>query len=530
MGRHDFGTTVNHADKTPAQWEAALQSAQARIAELEQAVTMHEHDRMLFDTLLDHLPDHVYFKDSQSRFTRVSRSLAAKHGLSDPAQALGMTDFDFFTQAHAQPAFDLEKRILETGKPIVGLVEQETWPDGHSTWVTTTKLPLHDEAGRVIGTFGVSRDITALKQAQDALRENEAIYHSLVDGLTQNLFRKDLEGRVTFANATYCATMGRSLQDLIGKTDFDLFPADLAAKYVADDKKVIETRKSLEVIEEHQRPTGETLHVQVIKTAVCDSHGRVIGTQGMFWDVTEKILYQQTLERLAAIVESSEDAIIGTTLDGIVLSWNPGAERLYGYNMNEAIGKRIDMVVPREVRDEVLAIEERMRAGERISNLETSRINKEGKRINVSLSVAPIKNVEGQIVGICGIARDISARQQAEHAIDQLAAIVRSSSDAIMGHTLEGTITTWNPAAEKLYGYSVDEMLGKSITLLSPEDRQDELFLLVGRVAREELIHEFQTVHVAKGGKRLEVSLSVSPIIDAELDRVTGISIISHTK
>jgi PAS domain S-box-containing protein len=394
--------------------------------------------------------------------------------------------------------------------------------------VTTTKLPLRNPAGEIIGTFGVSRDITELKLAEDAVADSEQLYHSLVDSLAQNVFRKDLWGRVTFANSTYCQTLGRSLRDLLGQTDFDLFPKELAEKYVADDRKVIETRQPLDLIEEHRKPTGELIYVQVVKTPIVDSAGRVVGTQGMFWDVTEKKLYEETLERLAAIVESSEDAIIGASIDGTILSWNPGAERLYGYAAGEIIGKPIEALVPPRLRDEVQAIKERMAADDRISNLETLRVTKDGREIKVSVSVAPIKNGGGRIVGISGITRDISARSQAEQAIDELAAIMRSSPDAIIGHTLEGTVTTWNPAAEKLYGYSGDEMLGKSITMLSPPEKQDELFTLVGRVAREERIDAFPTVHVARDGRRLDVTLTVSPVVDTELDRVTGISIIAR--
>lgn len=142
--------------------------------------------------------------------------------------------------------------------------------------------------------------------------------------------------------------------------------------------------------------------------------------------------------------------------------------------------------------------------------------------------MAPIHGAKGAISGVSCIARGISDRRKAEYAIDHLAAIVQSSFDAIISHTLEGEITTWNPAAERLYGYKAEEMLGRSITVLSPAERQDELFLLVGRVAREEQIRNFPTVHVARDGRRIEISLSVSPIIDAELDRVTAISIVAH--
>ncbi|MFA5137769.1 MAG: ATP-binding protein [Elusimicrobiota bacterium] len=123
----------------------------------------------LLRTLLDNLPDAIYFKDEQCRFILINKTLASKFKLSDPAQAVGKTDADFFTSAHSSQAMEDERRVMRTGEPIVGIEEEETWPDGRKTWVSTTKVPLRDEAGRIIGTFGMSRDITLHKQAEAEL-------------------------------------------------------------------------------------------------------------------------------------------------------------------------------------------------------------------------------------------------------------------------------------------------------------------------------------------------------------------------
>ena len=131
----------------------------------------------LLQALLEGTLDAVYFKDRESRFTHISRGLARQLGLADPQEAFGKTDRDFFAAEHADQAMADERRIMETGEPIIDLVEKETWPDGRVTWASTTKLPLRDAAGRIVGTFGISRDITARKAAEQRLH---AAQHDLV--------------------------------------------------------------------------------------------------------------------------------------------------------------------------------------------------------------------------------------------------------------------------------------------------------------------------------------------------------------
>jgi phosphoserine phosphatase RsbU/P len=141
-------------------WDAGRRS------EAESAL---ERERFLLKTLMDNLPDNIYFKDRESRFTMVNRAMAAWFGLHDPADLIGKTDADLFSPEHAKAALRDEQAILRTGQPLVNREEKETWADGHETWVSTTKLPLRDPNGQIIGTFGLSRNITEKKQAEEKL-------------------------------------------------------------------------------------------------------------------------------------------------------------------------------------------------------------------------------------------------------------------------------------------------------------------------------------------------------------------------
>jgi PAS domain S-box-containing protein len=130
-------------------------------------------DDELLHALLEAVPDSMYFKDRQSRFLRVSRSMAGKDGRTDTSSLLGLTDFDRFTAEHAQPAYEAEQQIMRTGLPVLNREEKETWPDGHVTWVATSKFPLRDRSGAITGTFGISRDITEHKLDEAARQEME---------------------------------------------------------------------------------------------------------------------------------------------------------------------------------------------------------------------------------------------------------------------------------------------------------------------------------------------------------------------
>ncbi len=218
---------------------------------------------------------------------------------------------------------------------------------------------------------------------------------------------------------------------------------------------------------------------------------------------------------LEAIVHSSEDAIIAKNLDGIVMSWNPAAARIFGYQPEEIIGHSILKLIPPELEHQEPFILSKVRAGEQIAHFETERVRKDGRRIFVSLTISPVRDSRGNVIGVSKIARDITDQRQMEMTRARLAAIVESADDAILSKDLNGFITSWNHAAERTFGYSEKEMLGASILKLVPEDLHPEELVILGKIRRGEPIEHYETVRVTKDGRRLNVSLSISPLRDA---------------
>jgi PAS domain S-box-containing protein len=146
-------------------------------------------DQELLNAFLEHIPDCVYFKDRDSLFVRISRALANRFGLKDPSESFGKADSDMFSSEHAQQALTDEQTIIRTGQPIIGIEEKETWTDGRETWVSTTKVPLRNAKGEIIGTMGVSRDITAHRVAQEELRKYKVHLEELVEARTSEVVR-----------------------------------------------------------------------------------------------------------------------------------------------------------------------------------------------------------------------------------------------------------------------------------------------------------------------------------------------------
>ena len=176
-----------------------------------------EQERFLLQTLMENLPHSIYFKDTASHFLRISRALAKRFGLKDPAAAVGKSDFNFFTESHARRARRDEQELMSSGKPVLDIQEEETWPDGSTTWVSTSKLPLYDSLGRVAGTFGISRDITEQKRTEEALRESEFRTRSIVESAYDAFVAMDETGSVVDWNAAAVAIFGWSRVEAIGQ-------------------------------------------------------------------------------------------------------------------------------------------------------------------------------------------------------------------------------------------------------------------------------------------------------------------------
>ncbi len=217
---------------------------------------------------------------------------------------------------------------------------------------------------------------------------------------------------------------------------------------------------------------------------------------------------------LSAIVTSSADAIITKDLNGVITSWNVAAENLFGYAADEAVGQPVTMLIPDDHLDEEPGILARIRRGDKIEHYETIRKAKDGRLVDISLTVSPIYDETGTVIGASKIVRDVSDRRRTDAELSKLAAIVENSSDAIITKDLNGVITSWNTGAEQIFGYTAEEAIGMNVTILIPDDRVDEEPGILARIRRGERVEHYETVRQRKDGTLLDIALTVSPVRD----------------
>ncbi len=227
---------------------------------------------------------------------------------------------------------------------------------------------------------------------------------------------------------------------------------------------------------------------------------------------------------LSAIIASSEDAIISKDLNGVVRTWNQSAERIFGYTAEEIVGKPITVLFPPDRLDEEPEILERLQRGERVDHFQTVRVRKDGAPVAVSVTISPIHDAQGKVVGASKIARDISQNAELE---GRFKAIITSSDDAIVSKDLNGIVRSWNYSAERMFGYTAEEIIGKPITLLFPPDRLDEEPRILAQLRRGQRVDHFETVRVCKDGRLVDVSVTISPIKDST-GRIIGVSKIAR--
>ncbi len=397
------------------------------ITERKHTEQMLLNERKLLETLMNNLPDSVFIKDTQSRFILGNATVCQIVGVHSSKDLEGKTDFDFFPRELAQRYFEDEQELVNTGQPLIDHEEPVAFANGTWRWFWTTKTPIVDHNGKIEGIIGIGRDITERKRMEEALEQERTLMRTLIDNIPASVYIKDTSYRKILANNADLLYMGKTSEaEILGKTDFEIFPQAMASQFFLDDQKVIEGGKAVmdheEVIYDD---LGKEHWLSTSKLPLRDGNGDIIGLLGIGKDITERKLMEQVLERerslLRMLIDSLPDNIYVKDVECRKLLANRADVLYMGFeNEAEVIGKTDFDVYPPQLAEHFYRDDKQvLESGIPIIEREEPVYNVEGKQRWLLTSKFPLRNANGEIVGILGIGRDISARKKAERELLQ---------------------------------------------------------------------------------------------------------------
>ena len=447
------------APKTPPPACADLERQVAELSEsnaaLQQSNAELVQERRALRTLIDNLPDYIFIKDRQSRFLVNNLAHARVLGAAQPDEVTGKSDLDIFPAELAKQYFADEQALMEAGQP---LDREETVVDpktGETRWLQTTKTPLRDKEGKVIGLAGISRDITHRKQAEEALTQSQRLLQALLDNIPDWIYFKDTQSRFLKCSKTHAKRLGvEDPEQAVGKTDFFFHPSATAQEFHEDEQRILQTGQPLiNKIEKKIKPGGEVMWMSTTKVPMRDEHGTIVGLVGVNRDVTEQKQAEEALRQTRDELEkrvaertaefSHERRLLRTLIDNLpdfvfvkdaesrfTVTNMACARQLGAKHPDEVLGKSdADFVAPElavQYRADELTL---MHSGKPVNKEEPTQHKGTGQMRWSLTTKVPLKDDAGNVVGLMGIARDITDRKQTEEALARERLLLRTLID-----------------------------------------------------------------------------------------------------
>ena len=463
---------------------AAKETLERRTEELQQ-------QREWFEVTLASIGDAVITTDVQGCVTflnPVAETMTGWTHREAHGQSL-LKVFQIINEDTRQQAENPIDRVLKTGR-VVGLANHTALiaRDGTELSIEDSAAPIRNPHGDIAGAVMVFHDVTRRRKAERALRASDERLRAVFAQAAVGIAIVDLDGRFREANHRFCTILGYSAEDLREWTFLQLTHGDDVAATEKSVRRLLDgVIENYTLEKRYVRKDASLVWSNTTVTLLRDESGQATQFIGIIEDITDRRQAEEVRSRLAAVIESTDDAIITKTLDSIITGWNPGAERIFGYSAEETIGKPVTMLIPADHVDEEPAIIERLRRGERINHYSTVRQRKDGVLIDVSLSVSPIKDSTGRIVGASKIARDISLQKRAEDALreqTQILELLDTAGKSIASQLdLQSILQTVTDTATQLTGarfgaffYNVVNESGESYVLYTLSGAPREAF------------------------------------------------------
>jgi rsbT co-antagonist protein RsbR len=395
------------------------EAMQRRITELEGLLVEAQHkeqmlnqSQQLFQLIIDNLPESVFWKDTDLIYHGCNKSFAIDAGVGEPANIVGKSDYDLaWTTEQAAFFREVDQRVMEQDEAVYHIIESQRQADGKEAWLDTNKIPLHDNAGNVIGLLGTYEDITERKQMQEELLQSRALLQGIIDNAPMAILVKDAEGYYKLSNQYAASLVQLTPAELVNKTDYDLFPHDVAQEMRAEDQQIIATGKTAE--SEQEVTLADGLHAFFkVKFPIYDAHGTAYAVGGFMTDITERRRAMDDLRTFKALADYAPDGFALASLQGEITYANAAYETLAGYGAATVGMRVIDFYASESHADLQQAMQTILQEGSWQGELLHQR--EDGSTFEALTSGFLIRDEQERPEALAAIVRDVSEQRRAE--------------------------------------------------------------------------------------------------------------------
>ena len=481
-----------------------------------QSIAALQESRHLLQSIIDTAPIRVFWKDRECRYLGCNPAFAHDAGLQTPAELLGRDDFAMGWAEQAELYRADDRQVMESGQARMSYEEPQTTPDGRTIWLRTSKVPLQNASGQVIGVLGIYDDITERKNAELALQQHSRYQRALLDNFPFAVWLKDTECRFLAVNEQFVTLFGAlSADDLVGKNDYDIAPAELAEGYRADDRAVLDSGQQKNVEEEVIDGNGVRKWFETYKSPVI-LDDKLLGTVGFARDITERKQIEQQLRdqetNFHAFFDTIEDFLFVLDASGVIQSVNRVVVERLGYSERDLVGRPVLDVHPIDRRGEAAHIVAEMLAG-RTDFCPVPLITATGQLIPVETRA--VLGTWNGVPAVFGVSRNVTERTRIlaalENEVTRRRILVEQSHDGILVLHTDGSVAEINPAFAEMLGYSPEELEQMKVWDWDVQLGKDELKQLISEFRQKKHL-TLKTRHRRKNDTQYDVEVSITGV------------------
>jgi PAS domain S-box-containing protein len=496
--------------------------------QMEEALRQSEER---YRTIMDEMQESYFEVDLAGNCTFANE--ANCRNLGYPREELIGVNYRAYTAAEdADKVYQTFNQAYLTGQPSKAITFKIVRKDGSIGQAELSAFPLQNEKGEIIGFRGVGRDVTERKQMEEALRQSEKRYRTILEEMKEAYFEVDLAGNYTLFNDAQCRQLGYSREEMTGISYKVITPPDNVKEVFEIYNRIYRTGEPNEMFQAEQiRKDGKRIPVEYSAFPIRNESGEIIGFRGVGRDITERVQMIDALRRsegrYRTILEETEEGYYEVDLAGTFTSVNDTGAQLLDHSRKKLIGMSYRSIFSEQEQQNLFkAFSKVYQTGQPVRNFHFEAVRKDDSNRVGELSIFPVRNENGEIIGFRGIGRDITERLQMEEALRQseekYRTILENMKEAYYEMDLTGNYTFFNDALCRHLGYPREELLGMSYRVYVPPEKNKEAFEIYNRIYRTgEPAEMFDVVQIRKDGKRIFVESSASPIRN-EKDEIIG--------